>query len=84
MVRSDQENPIEAFKHAVIQGREGETMVESAVKGDSQSNGRAEQAVKDVSGMIRTWKDSVEHFYKIKLGEGHILIPWLFRYAGIL
>ena len=32
IVRTDQENPIEAFKTAVIQGRDGETVVESAVK----------------------------------------------------
>ena len=82
IIRTDQENPIEAFKTAVIQGREGETVVESAVKGDSQSNGRAEKAVKDVSGMIRTWKDHVESHYNIEIDYGHILLPRLFRHAG--
>ena len=33
------------------------------VKGDSASNGKAEKAVRDVQGMIRTWKDAVETSY---------------------
>ena len=36
----------------------------------------------DVSGMTRTWKDSVDHKYGVKLGYGHILVPWLFKFAG--
>jgi hypothetical protein len=82
LIRTDQENPIEAFRSAVVRAREGETVVEGAVKGDSQSNGRAEKAVKDVSGMIRTWKDQVESAYGNKVGSGNVLIPWLFKYAG--
>ena len=82
IMKSDTEGPIQALKMFVKDVRNGETILEDVVKGDSASNGKAEKAVRDVQGMIRTWKDAVETSYSIQLESNHILIPWIVRHSG--
>ena len=82
IMKTDTEGPIQALKMFVKDVRNGETILEDVVKGDSASNGKAEKAVRDVQGMIRTWKDAVETSYSIQLGPNHILIPWIVRHSG--
>ena len=51
---------IVALQEAVRNSRQSDTILENSPKGDSQSNGAAENAVREAEGMIHTWKMSVE------------------------
>ena len=44
------------FRKQVKNSRQSDTILENSPKGDSQSNGEAENAVREAEGMIRTWK----------------------------
>ena len=52
-------------QEAVKNVRQSDTILQNSPKGDSQSNGAAENAVRVAEGMIRTWKvfvqDKLEH-----------------------
>ena len=45
-MKSDQESSIEAFRNAVAELRKGRTIPESSPKGESQANGKIEEAGK--------------------------------------
>ena len=53
--------------------RQGDTILENSPKGDSQSNGAAENAVREAEGMIRTWKVYVEEKLKAVMDSKHVL-----------
>ena len=53
--KSDGELAIVALREAVQTSRQSDTILEMPPKGDSQSNGAAENAVREAEGMIRTW-----------------------------
>ena len=57
--------------------RLGDTILENSLKGDSQSNGAAENAVREAEGMIRTLKEFVQDKLNIVIDNKHVLLPWL-------
>ena len=66
IIRTDQENPIEAFRCAVTRAREGETIVEGAVKGMIVTC----KGVTGDSGAIRDVVDTIDKGW----GRGRIII----------
>ena len=58
--KSDGEPATVALQEAVKNSRQSDAILENSPNGDSQSNGAAEDAVREAEGMIRTWKISVE------------------------
>ena len=56
--------------------------VQESPVGESQSNGVAENAVKQVQGHVRVIRDGLEARYKQKVGAGHPCLPWLVRHAA--
>ena len=84
LMKSDQENAIEALIQSVKDGWKGEIMPEGAPKGQSQSNGEVERAVQEVQGLARTLKDSLEQKSNYKLPPTSPLLAWLVEYAGVL
>ena len=82
VIRSDGENAIKDLKHEIQATRRHITMLEQSPTGESQSNGLSEQSIREVEGVARTWRSSVEGRYEIKLGNDHPLISWIVKYAG--
>ena len=54
ILKSDGEPSIVALQEAVKSVSMSDTILENSPKGDSQSNGAAENAVRETEGMIRT------------------------------
>ena len=73
-----------AVAEAVKNSRQSDTILENSPKGDSQSNGAAENAVREAEGMIGTWKMSVGEKLKAVIDNKHVLLPWLVIHAGVI
>ncbi|MDA8582760.1 hypothetical protein N9L68_00975 [bacterium] len=84
IIRCDQETSIESFRSAVAEVRVGKTLPESTPKGESQANGRVEEAGKRVREMVRTLKDQLEHHTGEAIEAGCPVLQWLVRWAAML
>ena len=73
---NDQENAITdlARELARQRGSKGTALDESRV-GDSNSNGRIEQAVQEEEGMVRTPRSALEQRLGCKIPLTHIIVP---------
>ena len=60
---------------ARVRGGAGTALDESRV-GDSNSNARAEVAVQEIKGMVRTVRSALEHSVGSKVPIDHPVIPW--------
>ena len=72
---------ISSQPHSVMGERVGVGIQESPV-GESQSNGVAENTMKQVQGHVRVIRDGLEARYKQKVGAEHPSLPWLVRHAA--
>ena len=61
--------------------RQSDTILENSPKGDSQSNGAAENALREAEGMIRTWKLSVEEKMKAVIDKKRVRFARQYRYS---
>ena len=43
-----------------------------------------ENAIRNVQGQVRTLKLMLEEKYKVTIGDNHMVLPWLVKYAGVL
>ena len=82
-LNSDGDLAIVALQGAV-KTRQSDTRIENSPKGESQSNGAAENAVREEEEMIRTWKMSVEEELKAVIDNKHVLLPWLVMHAIVI
>ena len=57
---------------------------EKPPKGESQSNGRVEEAGKSIRGIVKVLKDQVEENTGAKMDPGHPLMQWMVRWAAML
>ena len=90
--RSDQEASIRAIFEAAFKkaDREGELfnpeldqmVPESSAVGESQSNGRAENAVQRLEDMLRTYKCALETNVGFRVPIGHPVISWMVKHAA--
>ena len=82
-IKSDQEPAIVDVQRAVIakRGNAPTTPVNSPV-GDSQSNGRVENAIKKVRNMVKTILSSLESRWGIRVIRDHPVHPWVFEWAA--
>ena len=85
-IRSDGEPAIKQVAAAVRDGRrEGAiTTLENSPPGDHASNGIAERAVGQVTGMVRTLKAELEFNTKGKLGTESRTWAWMINHAACL
>ena len=58
-------------------------LVNSAV-GDSQSNGRVENAIKKVRNMVKTILSSLESRWSVRVTRDHPVYPWVFEWSADL
>ena len=56
---------------------------ETSPKGDSQSNGAAENGVRLAKAMVRTIKDALEWRLGAEIPDDHPLLTWISRYGSI-
>ena len=82
--KGDGKPAIVPLQEAVKNSRQSDTILENSPKGDSQSNGAAENAVSEAEGMIRTWKMYVEEKLKAVVDTKHVLLHWLVMHAGVI
>ena len=54
---------------------------ESSAVGESQSNGKAENAVQRLEDMIRTYKSALEDRIRFRVPSGHPLLRWIVDHA---
>ena len=84
-VKSDQEPAIVDVQRAVIAKRgNAPTIPVNSPVGDSQSNGRVENAIKKVRNMVKTILSSLESRWGIRVARDHPVYPWVFEWAADL
>ena len=86
MLKSDNEKAIlklltESLRELRIEGLD-EVQSENPLEYDPQSNGQAEAAVRQVKGMIRTLRSSLESDIGYRVPARHPAIAWLVRHAA--
>ena len=83
-IKNDQEPALVDLMKEVarVRGGAGTALDESRV-GDSNSNARAEVAVQEIKGMVRTLRSALEQRVGTKISIEHPIIPWLVRHAGL-
>eukprot|EP00973_Karenia_brevis_P091878 12409601-Karenia_brevis.AAC.1 len=90
ILKSDQEESIQALQKAVKELRTADTVLENSPVGESRSNGLTEKAIQEVQGIIRTLLDHVESRLRDDQGEtGKISVndavkTWLIEHSGAL
>ena len=84
ILKSDGERAIVAVRDALAKYHGGKVVPESPPRGESQSNGTAEEAGKTVREFVRVLKEQVEHSAKIELGCAEVLTVWMIRWAAML
>ena len=83
ITKTDQEASIVQLQQEVARQRTAAgTALENSRVGDSDSNGKIERAIREVKGMIRTFRGHIEE----KTGEpvklDDAIVPWIVRHAA--
>ena len=85
ILKGYQEASITDIQHEIVKARRGHgTALEGSRVGDSNSNGKAERAIQDVEGLIRTLRSDVESKIGARIHFSDAIVPWLVRRAGHL
>ena len=85
MIRSDQEPAIlslVARAATVLKLKGVDLFTENSATYDSQGNGLAESAVRDIKGLVRTLLGALTQLYGRQLPSSSPIFVWLVRYAG--
>ena len=83
ILKSDQEPAIVVLKEQIAAQRRGvDTVLEESPVGDSQSNGLAERAVRNIEEMTRTYLNDLQNRIGEQIDLGHKIIDWLVVYAA--
>ena len=84
-IKSDQEPAIVDVQRAVIAKRgSAPTIPVNSPVGDSQSNGRVENASKKVRNTVKTILSSLESTWSVRVARDHPVYPWVFEWAADL
>ena len=84
ILKSDNENAVKALKDAVGKLLGGRVIPENPPKGESQSNGRIEDAGKTIRGFVKVIKDQVETEAAVKLEGQDNIVQWLVRWEAMV
>ena len=60
------------------------TILVNSPAGDSQSNGRVENAIEKVRNMVKTILSSLESRWEVRVARDHPVYPWMFEWAADL
>ena len=92
-LKSDGENSMKALQRRVQQARSmkgrddkkpggGSTVLANSKKGDSQSNGMAENAIQEIEGKVRTLKLHLEQRIGKRIPPHHPVLEWMIEWAA--
>ena len=84
ILKSDGEIAMQSLEAAVGKYHGGIIIPEISARGESQSNGAAEQAAQVVAVFVRVLKEQIEHKVGIKLKPTVTISQWMIRWAAIL
>ena len=84
ILKSDGERAIVVVREALGRLHGGRIVPEVPAKGESQSNGRVEEAGKTVREFTRVLKEQVEDKAKVKLDSQDEILLWMIRWAAML
>ena len=84
IAKSDGEHSITSVISALAKYHGGRMVPEKSAKGESQSNGRAEEAGKTVRGFARVLKFQLEAKAGVKLDELEEVSLWMIRWAAMM
>ena len=84
ILKSDGEPSIKALRDALGRYHGGRVIPEQPPPGESQSNGRAEEAGKTTRGYIKVFKDMIEKKTGEKIKTDAHIMQWLVRWAAML
>ena len=84
ILKSDGERSIVALREAVAKFHGGEVIPEQPPKGESQSNGIVEEAVRAVREFTRVFKEVIEDKANIQLEVDSVITLWLVRWAAMV
>ena len=84
ILKSDGESGLCAVRDAIGRLHGGRVMTETSARGESQSNGGAEQNVLVVSEFIRVLKLQIEERTGLNLGVENDIYHWIVRWAPML
>ena len=59
-----------------------DVIVEASPVGESQSNGRVENAARRVKGQVRIMKEALDYRYKARIPANHSVLSWIPRQAA--
>ena len=83
ILKCDLENPIAAVKQEVIKNRpDVATVPRHSPVGESQSNGRVENAIRRVQEQVRAFYDQLKARTGVSLGTDHPVFEWLVEWAA--
>ena len=83
ILKCDQESPIAAVQQEVIKNRlDVATVPRHSPVGESQSNGRVENAIRRVQEQVRAFYDQLKARTGVLLGTDHPVFEWLVEWAA--
>ena len=83
-IKSDQEPAIVAVQEYIRLNRSSPTILTNSPVGESESNGRVENAIRRIQDKVRTLKEQVESEAGTSIEDMDGLMSWLVRWAGEL
>ena len=84
ILKVDGERAIGAVKDAIAKYHGGRVVPDSPAKGESKSNGRAEEAGKTVREFTRVLKDQIEEKAHMTIKCEDVITLWMVRWAAML
>ena len=84
IMKSDGEPSIVAVREAVSRYHGGRVTPEQPPTGESEANGRVEEAGKTLRGYLKVFKDMIEDRAGVKLDTGAVILQWLVRWVAML
>ena len=84
VLRSDGEHSIKAVRDALGKYHGGKITPEQPPPGESQSNGRVEEAGKTLRSFVRVFKDVIEEGIGQKIPTDAVILQWLVRWVAMM
>ncbi|MDA8582757.1 reverse transcriptase domain-containing protein [bacterium] len=84
ILKSDGESSIVAVRDALSRMHGGRCIPEAPLKGESQSNGRVEEAGKTVREFVRVFKQQLEDKAKMVVAPDDVIVLWMIRWAAMI
>lgn len=84
ILKSDTENALKAVREAVGKYHGGIVVPENPPRGESQSNGRVEEAGKTIREHTRAMKEQLGDRAQMTLKSDDIITQWMIRWAAML